>query len=107
MKLIPLNELPLAAISRFSSQAAASTLLAESDDGARVHLIRFEPGGLIDRHPTGFRQWFFALEGEGWVSGEDGERQMLRRGFAAEFAVGEMHAKGSDLGMTALMVQLS
>lgn len=51
-------------------------------------------------------QLFVPLEGSAWVSGSDGVRQSVRPGQIACVEVGEMHSKGSEGGLTALMVQV-
>jgi hypothetical protein len=50
---------------------------------------------------------FLVVGGSGWVSGPDGEPRPLGVGRGVYIARGEMHAKGSDTGMTAIMVQLA
>ena len=61
---------------------------------------------MIGPHEAGFGQLFLAVSGDGWVAGEDGVRQPLREGESAFIARGEIHSKGSDTGLTALMVQV-
>jgi quercetin dioxygenase-like cupin family protein len=85
---------------------ASSIELLEGDGEAHVYVIYFEPGGEIGAHEAGFGQIFFALSGNGWVAGGDGERVPLAAGQAALIRRGEIHSKGSDSGMTALMVQV-
>ena len=55
----------------------------------------------------GFGQLFCAMAGVGWVAGADGVRHELRTGQAAIIARGELHAKGSETGLTALLVQIA
>ena len=74
---------------------------------AHVYTVHFDPGGEIGRHEAGFDQLFIVIEGSGWASGGDGVRHPLETGEAARFQRGEVHAKGSDEGMTALMVQVT
>lgn len=61
---------------------------------------------MIGPHAAGFGQILVALAGEGWAAGADGERRLLREGQAAFISRGEIHSKGSETGMTALMVQV-
>jgi len=72
-----------------------------------VYAVHFAPGGHIGQHPAGFGQLFCAVLGAGWVAGADGVRHEVRAGQAAVIARGEVHAKGSDTGLTALMVQIA
>lgn len=55
----------------------------------------FEPGGNIDQHPTGFGQLFLVVDVAGWVSGQ-----------GAYYPRCELHANGSEVGMTAIMIQV-
>jgi quercetin dioxygenase-like cupin family protein len=71
-----------------------------------VYCLHLDPGGEIGAHEAGFAQLFLIVDGSGWVSGSDGKRQLLRRGQGAIIARGEMHAKGTASGMTAIMVQV-
>jgi quercetin dioxygenase-like cupin family protein len=80
--------------------------VAEGAGDAHAYLLYFDPGGLIGPHEAGFGQLFVAVSGHGWVAGPDGARQALAQGEAAFIARGEVHAKGSDSGLVALMVQV-
>jgi quercetin dioxygenase-like cupin family protein len=106
MKIIDLATIRCEAIEPFESLLASAAPLADGDGEAHAYVIRIEPGGSIGAHPTGFGQLFIVVEGEGWVAGPDGVRQSLKAGSAAHFSRGEMHSKGSDTGMTAIMLQV-
>lgn len=93
-------------ITRFESVAAAAITVGDGRGEAHVHVLHFEPGGRIGRHPTGFAQLLLVVTGRGWAEGEDGKRHELAAGQGAWFALGEHHAKGSDHGMTAVMIQV-
>jgi quercetin dioxygenase-like cupin family protein len=84
----------------------SSLEIAGGDGEAHAYVLHFEAGGLVGPHEAGFGQLFFAVSGDGWVAGEDGVRQTLRRGEAAFIGRGEIHSKGSDTGLTALMLQV-
>jgi quercetin dioxygenase-like cupin family protein len=94
------------AIEKFSSHGASSVPLASGRGEAHLYAVHFDPGGSMGRHRAGFGQLFVVLSGGGWAEGDDGVRVDLAEGQAAWFARGEMHAKGSEQGMTALMVQV-
>jgi quercetin dioxygenase-like cupin family protein len=68
--------------------------------------VYFEAGGVIGPHEAGFGQLFLPLAGSGWVAGADGEHVAIGEGEAAFISRGEVHAKGSETGLTALMVQV-
>ena len=80
--------------------------LVEGEGEAHAHVLYFAPGGEIGPHRAGFGQLLVALSGSGWVAGGDGERHDLPEGHAVLITRGETHSKGSDTGMTALMVQV-
>jgi quercetin dioxygenase-like cupin family protein len=93
-------------IEHFESLGASSVPLGDGHGEAHVYCVRFEPGGRIGQHPAGFGQLFLVVEGAGWVSGHDGARVELAAGQGAYFSRGELHAKGSEVGMTAIMIQI-
>jgi quercetin dioxygenase-like cupin family protein len=72
---------------------------------AHVVVIEVKAGGIVGRHPAGVTQLFAVLQGSGWVSGDDGERDPIQAGEAVVWEPGEEHESGSDEGMTALVVE--
>ena len=94
-------------ITLFDSVAAASVPLGDGSGEAHVYCVHIGPGGQIGPHPAGFGQLFLIVQGEGWVAGADGERAALAAGQGAYFARGEVHSKGSETGLTAIMVQVA
>ncbi len=95
-----------ARIERFESHGAWSTPLGAGTGESHVYAIHFDAPGEIGPHEAGFDQLFLVVEGSGWAAGPDGARVPLRKGQAARFRRGEVHSKGSDVGMTAIMVQV-
>lgn len=93
-------------ISDYESHGAYARHLGEGRGEGHVYCIRIEPGGGIGPHEAAFGQLFLVVAGTGWVSGGDGVRQPLGVGRGALIARGEVHAKGSDTGLTAIMVQV-
>ena len=85
---------------------ASAIKLAEGGGEAHAYVMYLEPGGEIGPHEAGYGQLFFAVSGEGWVAGGDGVRRPLAQGEAAFITRGEIHSKGSETGLTALMVQV-
>jgi quercetin dioxygenase-like cupin family protein len=85
---------------------ASSVKILEGSGEAHAYVLHFAPGGEIGPHEPGFGQLFVALSGSGWVAGADGQRVELDQGETAFFPRGEVHSKGSESGMTALMVQV-
>jgi quercetin dioxygenase-like cupin family protein len=93
-------------ITEYESKLAAAAAVADGAGEAHVYVVYFEPGGEIGPHAAGFGQLFFAAAGSGWVACGGGDRVRLAEGEAAFIARGEVHSKGSDVGMTAFMVQI-
>jgi quercetin dioxygenase-like cupin family protein len=80
--------------------------IAKGSGEAHAYVLYFEPGGEIGPHEAGFGQILFAVAGDGWVADEDGVRRKLAAGDAAFIPRGEQHSKGSESGLTALMIQV-
>ena len=106
MKIIDFSEERAEPIEGFESVLASSVRVGDGHGEAHIYCVRFEPGGKIGQHPTGFGQLFLVVEGAGWVSGQSGMQVELAAGQGAYFPRGELHAKGSDVGMTAIMIQV-
>ena len=100
----PGHEVP---ISAYESHGAYALPLGEGRGEGHVYCVRIEPGGAIGPHEAGFGQLFLVVAGSGWVSGSDGVPRPLGVGRGACIGRGELHAKGSDTGLTAIMVQLA
>ena len=93
------------AISGFGSRAATASPLTLPDGDAHVVCLRLGAGGVLGRHPASVDQVFVVVEGEGWVSGTDGERLAVTAGNAVYWEAGEEHESGTDGGMTAIVVE--
>jgi len=104
--IVPFGASVADAIETYGAHGATSVPLGSGAGAAHVYVVRFEPGGDIGAHDTGFAQLFIVTEGVGWVSGPDDVRVPIEAGRAAYFPRGQRHAKGSDSGMTAVMVQV-
>lgn len=92
-------------IDQFESRGASSVDLAHGAGESHAYAIHIEPGGVIGPHPAGFDQLFLVVRGSGWVAGADGVRQAVGAERGAFIPTGEIHSKGSDVGMLAVMVQ--
>jgi quercetin dioxygenase-like cupin family protein len=106
MELISFGDDPGEVITQFSSHGATSVDLGHGDGEAHVYVVHLEAGGEIGPHHTGFGQLFVVVRGRGWVREADGPRVEIDAGQAAYFERGIVHSKGSDDGLTALMVQV-
>jgi len=106
MRLIEGGRSVAEAIERFASRGASSVRLGSGRGEAHVYTVYVEAGGEIGPHEARLDQLFIVVEGAGWGAGESGARTPIERGQAAYFERGEIHSKGSDTGMTAIMVQV-
>ena len=94
-------------ITTYQSSGAAAQALADGAGEAHVYAVHFAAGGAIGAHPAGFGQLFLIVSGTGWVAGADGVRHEVPAGSGALIARGEVHAKGSAAGCSALMIQVA
>ena len=94
-------------IEQFASSGASSVELAHGDGESHAYAIHFVPGGAIGPHPAGFDQLFLVVQGSGWIAGQDGVRINIGTSRGAFVPKGEIHSKGSEAGMLAVMVQAS
>lgn len=93
------------AIEQFATVRASSVELAHGNGESHAYAVHIEAGGAIGPHPAGYDQLFLAAVGSGWVAGRDGVRQALPPGCGAFIPKGEIHCKGSEVGLLAIMVQ--
>jgi quercetin dioxygenase-like cupin family protein len=106
VEIIEFGDDPGTVITQFGSHGATSVDLGHGSGEAHVYVLHIEAGGAIGPHETGFGQLFAVVSGRGWVREADGPRVEIDAGQAAYFERGIVHAKGSDHGLTALMVQV-
>ena len=107
MKLIEFSTEHARPVELFESVNASSVALGDGAGEAHVYCLYFGPGGSVGEHRTGFGQLFLVIQGEGWASGRGGQRIALSAGQGVYFERGELHAKGSETGMVAIMVQVA
>lgn len=67
--------------------------------------FRLGPGGRIGRHPATVPQLLAVVDGEGWVSGADGEPRPVTAGEGAFWEAGEEHETWTDDGLTAIVIE--
>jgi hypothetical protein len=106
MRVIDAGRGPAEAIDRFESRDAWAHELAEGHGATHVYSVHIDAGGEIGPHEAGFDQLFIVVAGSGWGAGPDGVREALTAGQAALFRKGELHSKGSEEGLSAIMVQV-
>ncbi len=107
MRIVDFVERMADPIQLFDSVACSSIELGHGRGEAHVYCVYIDAGGRIGAHPTEFCQLFLIIAGSGWVEGGDGRRVELVAGQGAFLDRGEMHSKGSDAGLTAIMVQVA
>ncbi len=107
MKIIEFSPDRATPIELFNSVSAASVSLGNGTGEAHVYCLYFGPNSEIGPHHAGFGQLFLVVAGAGWAAGADGQRKHLTAGQGAFFERGELHSKGSETGMTIIMVQVA
>ena len=95
------------AITEYASRGASAQSLADGAGEAHVYAVHLGAGGEIGQHPAGFGQLWIIVRGQGWVAGADGVRHPVRTGEGMVISRGEVHAKGSERGCSAIMIQLA
>jgi quercetin dioxygenase-like cupin family protein len=90
-------------VDRYGSDFRLSRLVHA--EGIHVGCLYLGPGGLVGYHPAATYQLFAVIEGDGWVRADGSERIPIRAGQAAFWQPGERHEAGTDVGMTAIVVE--
>ncbi len=104
-QLIRFDKSAAQAIRNYGAISTGSVHLGSGSGESHAYVLHFEAGGEIGEHETGFGQLFVVVDGAGWVvSGPD--RHEVGLGDAVFLPRGVMHAKGSETGMTAVMIQM-
>jgi quercetin dioxygenase-like cupin family protein len=106
MRVIEFDRSDAADVHEFASQNAKAVALGHGVGEAHAYCIFLGPEGVIGPHEAGFPQLFVVLDGTAWVAGADGVRRSVGSGQAAYIQRGEIHTKGSEAGLTALMLQV-
>jgi hypothetical protein len=107
MHLIDFGPDRATAVSEYASRGTRAQPLADGAGEAHVYAVHLDAGGEIGPHPAGFAQLWLVVDGEGWVAGADGVRHRVGAGTGALIARGELHAKGSERGCSAIMIQVA
>jgi quercetin dioxygenase-like cupin family protein len=107
MRIVDFTATRATPVAEYDSRGAAALRLGDGSGEAHAYAVHIAPGGVIGAHPAGFGQLFLVAEGAGWIAGADGVRHDVRVGTGAYIARGELHAKGSDTGLTAIMIQVT
>ncbi|HEU4675410.1 MAG TPA: hypothetical protein VFS29_05450 [Motilibacteraceae bacterium] len=107
MRLIPFDAGRGADITRFGTHGVRGVPLARATELARysVLVMHLDPGGAVGRHEAVVDQLFAVVAGSGWAEGADAARVEVAAGQAVLWEAGEEHAAGTDVGLTALVVE--
>jgi hypothetical protein len=105
VQLVEFSEVNSEPVALYRSLSASSVAVAQGSGESHVYFVHFAAAGEIGAHVTGSCQLFVPIVGSGWAAGGDGVRVGINPGQAAFFERGELHSKGSEGGMLALMVQ--
>ena len=92
----------------YGSVGLAGTPLARVEqaiEGFAVDVVRYAPGAVNGRHPTGLWQLLTVVSGVGWAAGPDVAPLRIAAGDAVLWEPGEEHSSGSDEGMVTVIVQ--
>lgn len=92
-------------IANHDSIGLIATRIAEFADSTRATCLTVAPGGVIGTHPAGPHQVLLVVSGSGWVAGSDGARVPVTSGQAAYWEPGEVHTTGTDVGLTAIVLE--
>ena len=91
-------------VDRFGSDFTLSPLMNPTDT-ARTVCMHLGPGGIVGEHTATSVQLFCVVEGEGWVSGADGQPHPIKRFQAVRWSPGERHAAGTATGLIAIVLE--
>ncbi|NGZ76651.1 cupin domain-containing protein [Saccharibacillus alkalitolerans] len=93
------------AVEAFGSHGLTVAGILGGSGETHMVCMHIEAGGEVGRHEAVSEQLFLVVQGEGWVSGQDGAKTPIGPGQAAYWEKGEHHASGSAGGMTAVVVE--
>jgi quercetin dioxygenase-like cupin family protein len=92
-------------IHKYSSSGFTISNVVHLPEEAVIHCAYLEPNGMIGYHQTPIPQLFLVVQGEGWVRGESPGRIAIRAGQAAYWEKDEWHEAGTEIGMTAVIIE--
>jgi quercetin dioxygenase-like cupin family protein len=105
MELVDLSALGWVDVTWDDARGAQAASVAFGLGEAHVRVLRIRAGGEIGEHETGHGQLFVPIQGRGWVRQAE-EETLVGVGSAVYLPRGVRHAKGSDVGLLALVVQV-
>ncbi|MBM6618189.1 cupin domain-containing protein [Bacillus suaedaesalsae] len=91
-------------IGAFGSNFVMSRI-SQGEGNFHIGCMYFDQNDFVGRHDAVTPQLFVVVEGEGWVSGANGEKLPIRAGEAALWHKGESHEAGSETNMIAIVIE--
>ncbi len=92
-------------IKEYNSSSVFISPILQIEQDAVIHLMSFDPQGIIGSHQARGPQVLLIIRGEGWVRSENSESISVTIGEAVIWDVGEWHESGSEGGMVALVIE--
>ncbi|WP_231589461.1 cupin [Bacillus sp. FJAT-27916] len=77
----------------------------KTESPTNIDFITIEQEGIVGYHKAPVPQLFLVVEGKGWVEGENKQRVTIKSGQGVFWNKGEGHLSGSEMGLTALILQ--
>ena len=105
MEVIDIPALGWVNVTWDDARGAEAASIAFGVGEVHVRSLQIEAGGEIGPHETGSAQLFVPIRGRGWVR-EGEHKAAVEVGQAAYLPRGVVHAKGSDVGLLALVIQV-
>ncbi len=106
MKLFSFDERIGREITSFGSERVQFSRIALLSHPAQISFIQIGAKGVIGFHQATIPQLFMVVEGQGWVRGQTEERIPISRGEAAFWEAAEWHESGTDIGMSAIVLEI-
>jgi quercetin dioxygenase-like cupin family protein len=80
-------------------------IVDESPETLNLVCAHFDSGDSTGRQQVMINQLFLVVQGEGWVTRDNGEKVSISAGQAPFWATGEWHEVGTDTGMVAIILE--
>jgi quercetin dioxygenase-like cupin family protein len=90
---------------KYQSKSIRYSRIIQTIEQSTIGCIHIEPEGTVGYHEAPIPQLFLVVQGQGWVRGEKSNRTIVSAGDAVYWEKGEGHESGSELGMSAIIIQ--
>jgi mannose-6-phosphate isomerase-like protein (cupin superfamily) len=92
-------------IDKFDSVNVTISKVLLRTEVSHIGCMHLGKGGVVGYHPAVVPQLFLVVQGEGWVRVDGTERVPIKAGQAAFWEAGEGHESGTEIGMTAIVIE--